>query len=162
VGQLSRALAPLGIQPTLHEEAIDEATFKAQPSESNRIWINGQSIEALLGARVGASPCCSVCGDSPCRTLELGGSAYESIPASLIVQAGLRAAADLMSVAPSGTACAGCRRRRSAVTAAGPAPSVRTRMDTALHLQIGGAGNLAAYLAAHGCACCRPSSLPAR
>lgn len=108
VGELSRALAPLGIQPALHEEAIDEATFKAQPSESNRIWINGQAIETLLGARVGASPCCSVCGDSPCRTLELGGSAYESVPASLIVQAGLRAAADLMSAAPTRPACPGC------------------------------------------------------
>ena len=52
-------------------EAFDENEFKANPSESNRVWIAGKSIEEWLGANVGMSRCCSVCGESDCRTLEV-------------------------------------------------------------------------------------------
>jgi hypothetical protein len=96
VATLTEALRPLGIEPKLDTRAIDQATFKAAPSESNRIWIAGQPIEAWVGADVGASPCCSVCGDSPCRTLEVDGTTYEALPEPLLVRAGLVAAAAVL------------------------------------------------------------------
>jgi uncharacterized protein DUF2703 len=39
LSKLKKALRPLGIEPTLEVRAIDEKAFKANPSESNRIWI---------------------------------------------------------------------------------------------------------------------------
>jgi hypothetical protein len=51
-----------------------------------------------LGASVGSSPCCSVCGDSPCRTLEVGASTFEVIPEELFLRAGLIASSQLLSV----------------------------------------------------------------
>ncbi|MGT2490314.1 DUF2703 domain-containing protein [Cupriavidus basilensis] len=41
---------------------------------------------------VGSSPCCSVCGDSECRTVDVGGTSYEVVPEELMVKAGLIAA----------------------------------------------------------------------
>ena len=67
--KLEAALRPLGIEPVLEVLALDEQAFKTEPSESNRIWIAGKPMEEWLGASVGKSPCCSVCGDLPCRTL---------------------------------------------------------------------------------------------
>lgn len=92
VSKLATALAPLGIEPVLETRAIDEDEFKANPSESNRVWIAGKSVEEWLGAGVGVSRCCAVCGDSDCRTLEVGGRTYETIPEALFVAAGLMAA----------------------------------------------------------------------
>jgi hypothetical protein len=116
VEKLEAALRPLGIEPVLETQAIDEAAFQADPSESNRIWIAGKPLEEWLGARVGASKCCTVCGDLPCRTMELGDSSHEAIPEELIVRAAMMAAAGLigadstaaMSSACGSTAC-GCR-----------------------------------------------------
>ena len=56
----------------------------------------GKPIEEWLGAGVGESPCCSVCGDRPCRTVEVGGSTYEAIPEDLIVRAAMLAASDMI------------------------------------------------------------------
>ena len=70
VAKLKEALSPLGIEPTLETREIDEHAFKANPSESNRIWIAGRPMEEWLGGRVGSSRCCSVCGESECRTVE--------------------------------------------------------------------------------------------
>ncbi|HEX5685304.1 MAG TPA: DUF2703 domain-containing protein [Ideonella sp.] len=97
VGKLEIALGPLGIQPVLKMETIDERTFKAEPSESNRIFLAGRPMEQWIGATAGMSRCCSVCGDSDCRTLELDGAAYETIPAELIIKAGLVAASQLLA-----------------------------------------------------------------
>lgn len=122
VEMLEGALRPLGMRPVLDEQVIDEAAFRAAPSESNRILIAGRALEDWLGASVGASPCCSVCGELPCRTTELEGHAYEAIPAELIVRAALVAASGMIvpdatpSVAPNsalntgqkGEASAGC------------------------------------------------------
>ena len=45
VKKLEAALQPLGIEPVLQTLAIDESTFQANPSESNRIWIAGKPLE---------------------------------------------------------------------------------------------------------------------
>ena len=107
--QLAAALRPLGIEPVLEMQQIDEAAFKSNPSESNRVWIAGKPIEEWLGAEVGMSRCCSVCGDSDCRTIEVGGRTYEAIPQEQFIQAGLMAAsqicwADSFTASLSGTA----------------------------------------------------------
>lgn len=90
--QLQAQLRPLGIEPMLETREIDEAAFKANPSESNRIWIAGKPMEEWLNATVGSSRCCSVCGDSECRTVDVGGASYEVVPEELLVKAGLIAA----------------------------------------------------------------------
>lgn len=94
--KLKDALAPLGLEPTLETKEIDEESFKADPSVSNRIWIAGRPLEEWLGAKVGGSRCCSVCGDSECRTVEVGGTAFEAIPEELILKAALVAAAQML------------------------------------------------------------------
>jgi len=98
IEKLTQSLRPLGIEPTLEIREIDERTFKANPSESNRIWIAGSPMEEWLGASVGASRCCSVCGTSDCRTVEVEGTTFETIPEKLFLKAGLIAASQLFSV----------------------------------------------------------------
>lgn len=93
--QLRQQLTSMGIEPVLETREIDDATFKANPSESNRIWIAGKPMEEWLNASVGSSRCCSVCGDSECRTVDVEGTTYETIPAELLVKAGLIAALTL-------------------------------------------------------------------
>ena len=116
VRKLEAALQPLGIEPVLETLAIDEAGFQADPSESNRIWIAGKPLEEWLGARVGASKCCTVCGDLPCRTMELDGSSHEVIPEDLIIRAAMMAASGLIGADPTaanpsacGSTACGCR-----------------------------------------------------
>jgi len=89
---LHYALRPLGFVPKLVVKTLDIDAFKTRTLESNRIWIAGRPMEEWLRAKVGTSPCCSVCGDSECRTLEVGGAAYEAIPKDLLVVAALIAA----------------------------------------------------------------------
>ena len=96
VAKLKEALSPLGIRPTLETRQIDEKEFKAKPSESNRIWIAGKPMEEWLGARVGSSRCCSVCGESQCRTVEMGGSVFETVPENLFIKAVLVASSQLL------------------------------------------------------------------
>lgn len=98
VTKLKQSLRPLGIEPTLEVREIDEKSFNADPSESNRIWIAGRPMEEWLGADVGSSPCCSVCGTSACRTIELEGSIFETIPERLFLRAALVAASQMLSV----------------------------------------------------------------
>ena len=90
--RLREQLIPLGVEPTLETREIDQATFKADPSQSNRVWIAGKPVEDWLNATVGSSRCCSVCGDDECRTLEVDGASYDVVPEDLIVRAGLIAA----------------------------------------------------------------------
>lgn len=92
LAHLTRALEPLGVTPTLELREIDEVSFLAQPSESNRIWIAGKPLEEWIGASVGQSRCCNECGDQDCRTVEVEGSTYEVIPEQLLVRAALIAA----------------------------------------------------------------------
>lgn len=111
VEKLKSALAPLGLEPTLETREIGEAAFKGDPTASNRIWIADRSLEEWLGATSGSSPCCSVCGDSECRTVELGETVFEEIPEELILKAALVAAAQ--ALAPAGEAPAGRGERDS-------------------------------------------------
>ncbi len=90
--RLQEVLAPFDIRVVLEKQGLDQAAFAKDPGQSNRILINDRSLEDWLQARVGQSACCGPCGDSPCRTLELTDKIYETIPADLIVRAGLLAA----------------------------------------------------------------------
>lgn len=96
VAVLEQALRPLGIQPQLEITEIDDASFRANPAESNRIWIAGKPMEEWLQGRVGSSRCCSVCGESECRTVEVGGTTFEAIPERLILKAALIASSELL------------------------------------------------------------------
>ena len=93
IAKLKDALKPLNIEPTIELREIDDRSFRNNPAQSNRIWIAGKPLEEWLNASVGSSPCCSVCGDAPCRTLEVEGSVFEDIPEAMIVKAALIAAA---------------------------------------------------------------------
>lgn len=95
VGQLQAALEPLGIAVVFKKEELTLAAFKAAPAASNRIWLNGRLMEDWLGGGSGASACCDVCGDEECRTVVVDGEEYESVPAALVVRAGLAAASAL-------------------------------------------------------------------
>lgn len=86
---LEVALRPLGVEPTLETREIDEGSFAVNPSESNRIWILGKPMEEWLGGSVGSSRCCSVCGESECRTVEVSGTMFEVIPEKLLLRARL-------------------------------------------------------------------------
>jgi len=91
VSQLKEKLTPQGIEVVLKKEEITMDEFKQNPLMSNRITFNGQSLEDLINAKTGHSKCCDVCGDEECRTVETGGINYETIPAELIVEAGIKA-----------------------------------------------------------------------
>ncbi len=103
MGKLKASLQPLGIEPVLQVKKIDDAAFRAHPSESNRIWVGGKPLEQWIGARVGSSSCCSVCGDSPCRTVEVEGTTFEVVPEALLLRAGLLAASHVLSQKDSGS-----------------------------------------------------------
>lgn len=90
---LRQVLAPLGIEPHLEVGEVDESAFHDRPVESNRIWIADKPMEDWLSGTVGSSPCCSVCGDADCRTVEISGTTFEAIPEWLIIKAALIAVA---------------------------------------------------------------------
>ena len=92
---LKKALSPLAIEVAFHQKEIDQTAFADDPSQSNRVWISGRLLEEWLGAQVGQSPCCDICGDAECRTIKVDAQVYESIPADLIIKAGLIAASQL-------------------------------------------------------------------
>lgn len=86
----------MGIETRLKVHQLAEAEFEENPAESNRIWIAGMPIEQWLNATVGDSPCCSVCGRLRCRTVEVDGTIFETLPERLIVEAALLAASELL------------------------------------------------------------------
>jgi len=94
---LGQSLNPLGIKVALEKQELKPDEFQKDPLQSNRIWVEGRSLEEWLGLKVGQTPCCKTCGDAECRTVEAAGQVYESIPAELIVKAGLLAASRLVS-----------------------------------------------------------------
>lgn len=95
VSTLAQSLAPLGIEVVLEKQELSVAEFKKDPSQSNQIWLNNRLLEDWIGGEVGHSPCCDVCGPSECRTVEVEGQVYETIPAEIIIKAALSAAAQL-------------------------------------------------------------------
>ncbi|MBU0508937.1 DUF2703 domain-containing protein [bacterium] len=106
--QLASALKPLGIKVVLEKERMSHDQFLAAPAESNRIYLNGCSLEEILQAEVGSSVCCDACEGQPCRTVTVDGLTFETIPPELIVRAGLLVAADLLRLNDSGAAIPCC------------------------------------------------------
>lgn len=103
---LTASLKPLGIRVQVVKLPLSAQQFKRDPSESNRIWIDDASLDQILSATTGDSPCCGSCGDSNCRTMVVDGQTYEAIPPELILRAGLRVAADLVQpAAPAKNCC---------------------------------------------------------
>ncbi|HET7725108.1 MAG TPA: DUF2703 domain-containing protein [Propionibacteriaceae bacterium] len=99
VAALTASFAPLGISVRLEETAISTDEFEQAPLESNRILLDGRSVEDWLGGGTGQSVCCDVCGPHDCRTVTVDGVDYEAVPADLVVRAGLLAAASLLATA---------------------------------------------------------------
>lgn len=96
VSALQQSLKPLGIEIILNKKELTVEEFKKNPLESNRILINNRPLEDYLDAQTGQSPCCDVCGPADCRTLDVDGNTYETIPSELIIRAGLSAAMELL------------------------------------------------------------------
>jgi hypothetical protein len=96
VKTLSRCLKPAGIDVVWEKTALSPAEFAKNPLESNRIWIADKPIEEWLRAKAGKSQCSGACGQSECRTLTVDGTTYDTIPAELIVKAGLLAGATMV------------------------------------------------------------------
>jgi hypothetical protein len=88
---LQKTLAPAGVHFSLEKKALDMQEVAPEPSQSNRIWIDGRPLEKWLGAKVGKSPCGAPCEGMECRTLEQNGTSHETIPAELIIKGGLLA-----------------------------------------------------------------------
>lgn len=92
LGFLEKILAPTGVTFVLKKEALAAGEFARSPLQSNSILIDGRPLESWLEAETGQSPCCGPCGDAECRTVTVEGMVYETIPAELIIKAGLMAA----------------------------------------------------------------------
>jgi hypothetical protein len=104
---LTEVLRPLGIEPDLEVVEIDPDAFADDPGASNRIWVAGRPLEEWIGAEVGRSKCCSVCGDADCRTIQVDGSSFEAIPQRLILKAALVAASTMLD-GDSGDSAGAC------------------------------------------------------
>jgi hypothetical protein len=102
--KLKTSLKPLGIKVVLDEKALSIDACAKDISQSNRIWIAERPLEEWLSAKVGKSLCSTCCGELgenvECRTVAIGGKIYEAIPANLVIQAGLLAAAEIISEEP--------------------------------------------------------------
>lgn len=107
VSTLKKSLAPLGIRVLLEKEELSVTKFKKDPLQSNRIWIGDHLLEEWIGGSVGQSSCCDVCGPHDCRTVEVEGQIYETVPAEVIIKAGLLAASQLVSPRAGETCCEG-------------------------------------------------------
>ncbi len=92
---LKKSLKPLGVEVVLDKIEMSMDEFKKNPTESNSIRFNGIKMEDAIGAESGKSKCCDVCGDEECLTVDYDGTTYETIPADIIIKAGLTAASRL-------------------------------------------------------------------
>lgn len=97
VSYLKETLKDKNITVALKKKRLSVAEFEKAPLQSNRILINGRTLEEWLGAKTGKSKCCSSCGDSECRTLDTDKGRYEMIPSNLIIKAGLIASRTLIA-----------------------------------------------------------------
>jgi hypothetical protein len=94
-GILRKMLAEARIGVVVEKESLSVSEFKQDPLRSNMIWINDRPLEEYFGGGTGQNPCCGVCSPFECRTMEIDGKTYESIPSDIIIRAGLVAAAQL-------------------------------------------------------------------
>jgi len=95
--QLKKSLPELGIAVELIKETVKRSVFEQDPLTSNRIWLNNKPLEEWIGASVGKSLCCDVCGTSECRTISTSQNTFATIPKNIIIQASLMAAASLLA-----------------------------------------------------------------
>jgi hypothetical protein len=95
--KLKKSLGELDIEVVLNKETLDFSIFTKDPLQSNRIWINEIPLEEWIGANVGQSKCCDVCGELECRTVSIGQDTFEKIPEELIIRAALLATAELFT-----------------------------------------------------------------
>lgn len=116
---LGDALAALGIGLRLEESELASTEFAHAPLESNRILLQGRTLEDWVGAETGQSPCCEVCGPNDCRTVTVDGTTYEAIPADLIIRAGLLAASSLLSEPQAAEPCCSPREGLPVMEATG-------------------------------------------
>lgn len=106
---LERSLSGMGVKVVLEKETLTSVEFAEDASESNRIWLGGRPVEEWLDAKVGKNlcgSCCEVVGAKvECRTIQVDGKTYETIPKDLIMRAGLLAASRLFTGSPGGSCC---------------------------------------------------------
>lgn len=93
--QLKKKLNPLEINIILKKSEISLEEFKKDSVKSNQILFNGRLLEDVISAEMGQSQCCDVCGNKKCRTIKTKEKTYETIPAEIIIKAGLMIAIDL-------------------------------------------------------------------
>jgi hypothetical protein len=114
LARLKESLRSLKIEVVLEKKVLDPETCAKDILQSNRIWISERPLEEWLGAKVDKSACGFCCADLgntvECRTMTVGGQTYETIPAKLIIKAGLLAGSQLLE-APPGDSC--CQAPRS-------------------------------------------------
>ena len=127
---LKKSLTPLGIKVALEKKTLDPATVAKDISQSNRIRVGERTLEEWLGAQVGKSLCgfcCAELGEQvECRTVEVEGQVYETIPAKLIVRAGLLAAAGLYEEPSARSCCPGSSSVKTDIPPCCPASSDRS------------------------------------
>lgn len=102
---LKQILAPLGIEVVTEKIELSHAEFSKNPLESNRIWIGDMPLEEWINGKVDQSSCCDVCSPYDCRTVTVEGKTYETIPADLIIKAGLLAASNLIGSGKNESCC---------------------------------------------------------
>ena len=128
---LKQSLAPLGIKVTIKEKALNPATCAKDISQSNRIWIGERPLEEWLNAQVGQSPCATCCAeigsDVECRTVQVEGQTYETIPAQLIIKAGLLAASQLITAGSNEPCCESKTSTKTAPSACCAKPDSRPK-----------------------------------
>lgn len=112
VSTLKKSLKPMNIDVIFEKKELSVEEFKESPLQSNRITLNGKSLEEWLNADTGKSPCCDVCGPTECRTTEIDGETYEDIPAELIVKAGLAAVFNLSIEKKNNSCCDGSGKNK--------------------------------------------------
>jgi len=108
LASLTESLGVLRINVILEKQALSPEMCEKDISQSNRIWVGERPLEEWVDAQVGKSPCGFVCADLgeavECRTVTMGGKTYETIPAELIIKAGLLAGSQLIEM-PSMESC---------------------------------------------------------
>ena len=127
VNKLKDSLKGLGIDVVLEKSAIRPSEFSKDTLQSNRIWIDGKPMEEWLSATSGQSKCCTVCGESYCRTVTVDGKTYEAIPAELIVKAGLLAGAQLIQSKPVSSCCPSAKPPKGRSGCCPPSSPLRTK-----------------------------------
>lgn len=79
----------LEIKVTFEKKEIQFGKFTKDSLSSNQILINGHLLEYWVKGKTSHSKCCGVCGSNECRSINVTGTKYETVPALLIVFAGL-------------------------------------------------------------------------